>query len=328
MVSQGHHGGRTPVTAVALPGPVVAITGPTASGKSAVADAVAEALDSAVVSVDAMQVYRSMDIGTAKVPVDQRRVPLLMVDVADPSEEYSVVEFQRQGRAVIDGLLAQDRVPVLCGGTGLYLDALIDEMEFAPGHMGSPHRKEFEDYLERHGAQALWELLDGRDPESARVIHPHNSRRVVRALEMAAEGESYAARKERLRKRPAHYDARIWTIVRNPEVLPERIAERVDAMFSQGLVAEVESLMAQGLGEALTARQAIGYKEVIDYLEGRRTLAEARDAIVAATRRYAKRQRSWIRRDGRARPLDLDALSVDEAVARILEDLDQGTPVV
>ena len=303
-------------------GPVVCIVGPTASGKSSLAERLAVTLGSAVVSVDAMQVYRGMDIGTAKTPVDERACELMMVDVCDVGDDYSVRLFQRDARACVDALLAEGRTPVLCGGTGLYLDAVIDEMDFPAGQTGSEARERYEAIARDEGALALHELLRGRDPKSAELIHPNNVRRVVRALEMLDEGVSYAAKHEGLRARRPHYDALLFGITMDRERLYKRIDARVDAMVEAGLVDEVRVLAEGGLAETLTAMQAIGYKEVVAYLDGALTLDEAIDEVKRRSRRYAKRQLSWLRRDGRVRWLDYDRLDEDEAARIVLAALD------
>ena len=303
-------------------GPVVCIVGPTASGKSSLAERLAVTLGSAVVSVDAMQVYRGMDIGTAKTPVDERACELMMVDVCDVGDDYSVRLFQRDARACVDALLAEGRTPVLCGGTGLYLDAVIDEMDFPAGQTGSEAREHYEAIARDEGALALHELLRGRDPKSAELIHPNNVRRVVRALEMLDEGVSYAAKHEGLRARRPHYDALLFGITMDRERLYQRIDARVDAMVEAGLVDEVRALAEGGLAETLTAMQAIGYKEVVAYLDGALTLDEAIEEVKRRSRRYAKRQLSWLRRDGRVRWLDYDRLDEDEAARIVLAALD------
>lgn len=301
-------------------GRVVCVAGPTASGKSLVADLVAERLGTSVISVDAMQVYRGMDVGTAKTPPAERRAPLLMVDVADPLENYSAQRFQVAARACADALLAEGRVPVLCGGTGLYLDAVIDEMDFPAGEVGGKSRRAYESLLEERGPAALHALLAERDPESAAIIHPNNSRRVVRALELLDEGESYARRHEGLRARVPHYDAIIWGLTMARERLYERIDARVDAMVAGGLVDEVRGLAERGLTTEVTAGQAIGYKEVLGALSGACTLEEAVEAVKARSRRYAKRQLSWLRRDGRVRWIDLDETGPEGAAEVIVRE--------
>lgn len=304
---------------MSLPGPLIAIVGPTASGKSALAEHIALALNTSVISVDAMQVYRGMDIGTAKVPPAQRRCPLLMVDVADISQDYSVKLFQRDARACTDELLAEGKVPVLCGGTGLYLNAVVNDMRFPAGEAGGNLRSAYEQRLADEGPEALYQLLVQRDPASAALIHPNNARRVVRALEMLDEGTSYAVHHEGLKRLVQLYDVRIWGIACDRVELYRRIERRVDGMFEQGLVEEVRSLAEKGLAQTRTASQAIGYKELLEVLEGRATLDEARETIKMRTRRYAKRQLSWFKHDGRVRWLEVD--DPDAAAARIIADL-------
>lgn len=301
--------------------PVIAVVGPTASGKSAVADLVAEALGSEVVSADAMQVYRGMDIGTAKTPVSERRVPLLLVDVADPTEPYSAALYQRDSRREIDRLRAEGRVPVLCGGTGLYVRAALDEMKFPRGEVDGAARQRYQDLAGKLGPEGVHALLAERDPESAALIHPHNVRRVVRALEMLDEGVSYARQSAGFSKAREHYPSLQFALTMERARLYARIDARVDAMMRAGLLDEVRGLMDAGAADALTSRQAIGYKELIDALEGRCTIGEAVDLIKLRSRRYAKRQLSWFRRDPRITWLDMDVLDADGAARLIVDAL-------
>lgn len=302
--------------------PVIAVVGPTASGKSAVADLVAEALGSEVVSADAMQVYRGMDIGTAKTPVSERRVPLLLVDVADPTEPYSAALYQRDSRRAIDRLRAEGRVPVLCGGTGLYVRAALDEMEFPRGEVDGAARQRYQDLAGKLGPEGVHALLAERDSESAALIHPHNVRRVVRALEMLDEGVSYARQSAGFSEPREHYPSLQFALSMDRARLYARIDARVDAMMRAGLLDEVQGLMDAGAADALTSRQAIGYKELIDALEGRCTIGEAVDLIKLRSRRYAKRQLSWFRRDPRITWLDMDVLDADGAARLIVDALD------
>ena len=304
---------------------VICIVGPTASGKSALADEVAVRLGTDVISVDSMQVYRGMDIGTAKTPVAERRVPLQMVDVADVSQDYSVAMFQAATRALVDERRADGRAAILCGGTGLYLDGVIDVMDFPTGSTHGEVRSKYEDYLEVHGPCALWELLDSRDHASAASIHPNNSRRVVRALEMHDEGTSYAEQLAGLHARRPYYPVQMWGIVRDRSVLYDRINRRVDMMMGDGLVSEVEGLVSAGYGLDLTSRQAIGYKEVLAYLSGECAYDECVELIKRRSRHYAKRQISWLRRDGRVRWLDMDELDLGDAAQRIVDSYVSST---
>ena len=300
-----------------MTGPVVAVVGPTAVGKSAVADVLAERWESAVISADAMQVYRGMDIGTAKMPLEERHAPLLLVDIIEPDEAYSAALFQRDARQQIDQLQAAGKIPVLCGGTGLYIMAALDDMRFPSGEIEGGARRRYERFAEEHGPDALYELLNRRDPESAQSIHPHNVRRVIRALEMLDEGVSYAEQRKGFSTPKPVYSAHIFALTMERSRLYGRIDARVDAMVRDGLVEEVERLLERGAGPALTARQAIGYKEIIDYLNGACSLDEAIKLIKMRSRRYAKRQLSWFRRDDRITWLDMDSLDIEGAVDAI-----------
>ncbi len=305
-------------------GPVVSIVGPTASGKSELAEEVALRLGSSVISVDAMQVYRGMDIGTAKTNVENRRCELEMVDICDISEEYSVQKYQIDARSCADKILDNGVTPVLCGGTGLYLNAVIDKMFFPEGSLESSSRIKYQSILEAEGAEHLHALLEQRDPESAQLIHPNNARRTIRALELLDEGVSYAKHHEGLNAREPYYDARIWGISLDRKTLYERIEARVDAMMASGLLDEVRGL-SDALRASSTARQAIGYKEMLDYLDGDVELDEAVEQVKARTRRYAKRQLSWFGRDGRVRWLD-SSLGLDAMADSIVADVQPGEP--
>lgn len=301
-----------------LPGPVLAIVGPTASGKSELADEVAWHLGGQVVSADAMQVYRRMDIGTAKMAPGACKAPLRMVDVVEPGDEYSAALYQRDARAVVDGLIAAGCAPVLCGGTGLYVKAVIDEMDFPAGESASPVREHYTVLGEKIGPERLHALLAQRDPASAALIHPHNVRRVIRAFEMLEEGRSYADQHAGFGAPRPHYRALQFAVTRDREELYRRIDARVDAMMAAGLLDEVRALAAEGLGGTFTARQAIGYKELIDYLEGRCSLDEAVETVKLRSRRYAKRQLTWFRRDPRITWIDRDAVPLSQAVEMVV----------
>lgn len=292
----------------------VAIVGPTAVGKSDVADRLAARLSSEVLSCDAMQIYRGMDIGTAKMMPEECSAPLRLIDIVDPGVAYSAALYQSDARANVERLLGEQRLPVFCGGTGLYLKAALDEMDFPSGELEDERRVGYRELAERIGEEALHTLLAERDPESAAVIHPHNVRRVIRALEMHDDGVSYAQQKSKFSVPRERYHALWFGLTRSREVLYERINLRVDLMFEQGLVDEVRGLMDQGLGDALTSMQAIGYKEIIDALRGAITMDEARELIKMRSRRYAKRQLSWFKRDDRIVWFDMDEFTIDEVV--------------
>lgn len=300
----------------------VAIVGPTAVGKSDIADRLAARLSSEVLSCDAMQIYRGMDIGTAKMAPEECTAPLRLVDIVEPGVAYSAALYQADARVHVERLLGEGRLPVFCGGTGLYLKAALDEMDFPSGELEDDRRAGYQELAERIGEEALHALLAERDPESAAVIHPHNVRRVIRALEMHDDGVSYAQQKSQFSVPREHYHALWFGLMRNREALYERINLRVDLMFEQGLVDEVRGLMDQGLRDALTSMQAIGYKEIIDAFDGVISMDEARELIKMRSRRYAKRQLSWFKRDDRIVWFDMDDFTIDEVVEDILHRIE------
>lgn len=299
---------------------VVSIVGPTASGKSALAQSVALELDGEVVSADSMQIYRFMDIGTAKLKPEERLVKHHLLDIVDPGQSYSAQQFQDQARAAFRDITTRDKVPVLSGGTGFYVQAALEDMRFPEGEQDdNPLRAYYEDLQAQQGNKALWKVLNDKDPAAAALIHPNNFKRVIRALEMFEEGVSYADQVKNIKSLPEVVPSIRFFLKVDPLILAERINARVDMMREEGLVEEVEALMARGFEEALTAPKAIGYKEIIAYEQGRISLDEAFRQIKTATRRYAKRQRSWFRRDKRLIPLDADDLSADQMTEIICE---------
>ncbi len=304
-----------------VPKQVVAIVGPTAVGKSALADAVAARLGSSVISADSMQVYRGMDIGTAKARPSECQAPLLLVDVVDPETPYSAALYQRDARAAIDNLIYEGKIPVVCGGTGLYVRAALDEMSFPSGEIDDERRRAYQNFLNEKGEAELYSLLVTRDPASAELIHPHNSRRVIRALEMFDEGTSYASQHKGFDSYEEHFPTVYFALTMNRDLLYKRINKRVDMMFDQGLVDEVELLVKNGHEHALTSMQAIGYKEIIEALRGSLTLDEARELIKMRSRRYAKRQLSWFKRDKRMTWLNMDELSISQALEMICSSI-------
>ncbi len=307
---------------------VIAILGPTASGKSELAQQVALALGGEVVSADSMQVYRGMDIGTAKLPACEMQVPHHLIDILDPGQAFSAQLFQELSRNAFAEIFAKGKVPVLCGGTGLYIQAALEDMRFPKGEqLHNPIRQKYEQMAKQQGSAAVWDELYRLDEDSAHAIHPNNVRRVIRALEMHEQGISYAKQVSGMKDLPEVVPSLRFGLDRDPKILADRINTRVDAMFELGLVDEVKHLLDCGLRAALTAPQAIGYKEVVAALDGECTLDEAREQIKTATRRYAKRQRSWLRRDARLIHLNADELSSEELLAAVLETCTQRNAI-
>jgi len=306
---------------VSGPPPVVALVGPTATGKTALGVALASRLGGEVVNADSMQLYRGMDIGTAKPDRAERDgVPHHLLDLWHVRQAASVAEYRRLARAEVDRLRAADVVPLLVGGSGLYVRAVLDELDF-PG-TDPAVRARLEAELAEAGPAALHARLAAVDPAAAAAVLPSNGRRVVRALEVVEiTGGPFRAT---LPEPQRHYPAVVVGLDREPAELDERVAVRVDRMWAAGLVAEVEALAADGLREGPTASRALGYAQVLAQLDGTLTPAEARERTVSATRRFVRRQRSWFRRDptttwlDAARP-DLVDAALAVITARTLE---------
>ena len=280
---------------------VIAVVGATATGKSGLAIELARALGGEIVNADSMQLYQDMDIGTAKEPEAARQgVPHHLLDIWPVTQAANVADYQKLARAAIDEIIARGRVPILAGGSGLYVRAALDDLDF-PG-TDPVIRSRLEDELARLGAAALHARLAGLDPAAAAAILPGNGRRIVRALEVIEiSGRPFSATMPAYQQnRPA---VQIGLTLPRPE-LDRRIAARVDRMWQAGLEAEVRSLAAQGLRDGQTASRALGYQQMLRYLDGEWTLDQAREETMKATRRFARRQESWFRRDPRVRWLD------------------------
>lgn len=303
---------------------LIVVVGPTASGKSDLAQAIAHELDACVLSADSMQIYRGMDIGTGKLLSHEQYVTHYGLDVADPGESYSVAVFQEYGRALIDEQLSQGKAVVVCGGTGFYIRALIDEFDFPAGDQdNNPVREKYSQLLDEIGPHALWEELKRIDPASAEVIHENDTKRVIRAFELLADGTSYSKQKEAFQKIPQHYPATFIGLKVDPTVLNNRIDRRVDKMLASGLVEEVRRLLFQGFREGLTAQHAIGYKEIVAYLDGDCSLEEAVASIKVSTHRYAKRQRTWFKKDERIHWLSADEYDLSRLTRQSLDIIEK-----
>ncbi|MFC3894202.1 tRNA (adenosine(37)-N6)-dimethylallyltransferase MiaA [Lentzea rhizosphaerae] len=280
----------------------IAVVGPTATGKSDLAVALAERFGGEVVNADAMQLYRGMDIGTAKMTVEERRgVPHHLLDVLDVTETASVAAYQRETRAVVERLLAAGRPPILVGGSGLYVQAVLDDLKF-PG-TDDAVRERFEAELASVGPEALHRRLQELDPAAAIAILPSNGRRIVRALEVIElTGEPFSANLPK--PGPARYGTVQIGVDREVSELDARVDLRVDVMFASGLEDEVRALVRAGLRDGKTASRALGYQQVLSAMDGACTIDFAAEETKRATRRFVRRQRSWFRRDQRITWLD------------------------
>ncbi len=294
----------------------IAVVGPTATGKSDLAVALAERFGGEVVNADALQLYRGMDIGTAKMTVEERRgVPHHLLDVLSVTETASVAAYQRETRAVIENLLAAGRPPILVGGSGLYVQAVLDDLKF-PG-TDDAIRARVEAELASAGPEALHQRLRELDPAAAIAILPSNGRRIVRALEVIElTGEPFSANLPK--PGPARYDTVQIGVDREVSELDTRVDLRVDLMFAAGLEKEVRALVRIGLRDGKTASRALGYQQVLSAMDGACTIDFAAEETKRATRRFVRRQRSWFRRDQRITWLDGARPDLVEAAGKLV----------
>ena len=279
---------------------IVCVVGPTACGKTTLGVLLAKRYGGEVVSADSMQIYRGMTIGTAAPTAEEMDgVPHHMIAVADPAEQWSAARYAQAAIPIVDDILKRGKLPILVGGTGLWLDAVVQGREFAPGQAGGAVRRELEAQLAAEGMEPLLQELRRVDPESAARLHPADTKRILRALEVYREtGETITAHDERTRSLPPRYDA-VWLGLRfaDREDMKALIDRRVDAMVRSGLEEEVRTLLQSGLPPSATAWQAIGYKEFLGVLEGTATMEQAVAEVKLRSRQYAKRQLTWLRRN-------------------------------
>ena len=294
---------------------LIAIAGPTASGKSALAVELCLRIGGEVLSCDSMMVYRGMDIGTAKVTAAETRgVPHHLLDLTEPSQSFSAADYREAARACIADVARRGRLPVMCGGTGLYLDAVTRDMSLAHASADAEVRAALEQELAEFGAEALHARLADVDPTSAAALHVNDTRRVMRALEIyAVTGKPASEQHASPDENRELYDLKLCALRPDRAWLYARIDRRVDIMVKDGLIDEVKALLAGGLDSNCTAMQAIGYKEIVSALSGEMSVGEAIDLIKQRSRNYAKRQLSWLRRDSRT--LWLDVYEHDDAAA-------------
>ena len=278
---------------------IICIAGPTASGKTALSIALAKELDGEIVSCDSMQVYRRMDIGTAKPTLEEMGgIPHHMLSVAEPWEDFSVGKYCQMASPIVDDIIARGKKAIIVGGTGLYMDALIRGNAFAPVP-STGCREKLERLAEKEGISAVIEQLRAVDPESAERLHPSDQKRIIRALEVYLEtGETITAHNLKTQQIPPRY-APLWFALEDADraTLYSRIDRRVEVMLEQGLLAEIQALLQEGVPEKCTAMQAIGYKEFVDALRGRSSMETATALVQQSSRKYAKRQLTWFRRN-------------------------------
>ena len=280
-------------------GKLVILTGPTAVGKTALSVALAKKIGGEIISADSMQVYRGMDIGSAKVTAEEMQgVPHFLIDEFDPAEEFHVVRFQEYAKRYIREIQERGHIPILVGGTGFYIQAVLYDIDFTENGSDHSYREELEALAEEHGAEYLHMMLASVDPASAEAIHANNVKRVIRALEFYQEtGERISEHNEEERQKASPYQFAYFVLNDARDRIYANIDYRVDLMLEHGLVDEVRHLQAQGCTRDMVSMQGLGYKEILDYLDGRCSYEEAVRVLKRDTRHFAKRQLTWFRRE-------------------------------
>lgn len=279
--------------------PLIILTGPTAVGKTKASIGLSKAIGGEIISADSMQVYRHMDIGSAKITKEEMQgVPHHLIDVLEPDEEFHVVKFQQMAKKAMDEIYAKGKIPVVVGGTGFYIQALLYDIDFDEQETDSAYREYLEEIAKEKGAQYLHDMLKEVDSKAAQEIHMNNVKRVIRALEFYKQtGEKISEHNEKERQKESPYNFVYIVLNDDREKLYQRIDQRVDEMIKKGLVKEVESLKTKGYTKNMVSMQGLGYKEILSYLEGELSLEDAVYILKRDTRHFAKRQLTWFKRE-------------------------------
>ncbi len=278
--------------------PLVILTGPTAVGKTKLSIALAKAIGGEIISADSMQVYRHMDIGSAKIRLEEMEgIPHYLVDVLEPWEEFHVVRFQQMAKEAMKKIREHGHIPILVGGTGFYIQAIVKDIDFTENE-ASPYREELTRLAEEKGADFLYEKLQKVDPKSAQIIHAHNVKRIIRALEFyQMTGKKISEHNTEQREKSSPYQFAYFVLQDERTKLYKRIEARIDEMLQDGLIEEVTALKEMGLKRGMVSMQGLGYKEILAYLDGECTLEEAVEILKRDTRHFAKRQITWFKRE-------------------------------
>ena len=302
---------------------ILVLAGPTGVGKTELSINLAKRLNGEIISADSMQIYKYMDIGSAKVTEEEMKgVKHHLIDVVNPGKEFSVSDFKDYGEKALKEIYAKGKLPMIVGGTGLYINSLTCNMNFTESEKDDDYRKELDSLAEEKGNIYVHELLKDIDPISYKNIHPNNRKRVIRALEVyKLTGQPFSSYNAGEKLYDSNYDIHFYVLTMNREKLYERINKRVDIMMDKGLLDECIKLKEMGYTSSMQSMQGIGYKEILYYLEGKISLENAVDMIKQGSRNYAKRQLTWFRRDPRAIFLDKDVLSEEEIIDKISNDM-------
>ncbi len=308
--------------------PLIILTGPTAVGKTALSIELAKAVGGEIISADSMQVYRHMDVGSAKITEEEMQgVPHHLIDVLDPDEDFNVTLFQSMAKEAMEGIYARGHVPIIAGGTGFYIQALLYDIDFKANDDSPAIREELERIGEEKGSEYLHAMLREVDPESAESIHANNRKRVIRAIEYyRMTGQKISEHNKEEHEKSSPYRFYYYVLTCDRALLYERIDRRVDLMLESGLVDEVRKLKNMGCKRGMVSMQGLGYKEILDYLDGSCTLEEAVYILKRDTRHFAKRQLTWFKRERDVRWLELDSFDGDrkKVLEYILDDYNKG----
>ena len=301
--------------------PMVILTGPTAVGKTALSIELAKKINGAIISADSMQVYKYMDIGSAKImPEEMQKIKHYLVDELLPTDEFHVVKFQEMAKAALEEIYSDGKIPIIVGGTGFYIQGLLYDIDFYKQDADYEYRMELEAFAKEHGAQALHERLREIDPASYETIHANNIKRVIRALEYYhLSGKPISEHNEQERQKESPYHFAYFVLNDDRKNLYDRIEKRIDVMMEQGLLEEVTRLKQMGCHKDMVSMQGLGYKEILAYLDGEYSLEAAVDLLKKETRHFAKRQLTWFRRERDVIWFDKSKYSYDERM--ILEDM-------
>lgn len=306
--------------------PMIILTGPTAVGKTDLSIQLAKAINGEIISADSMQVYRHMDIGSAKVtPEEMDGVPHHLIDVLEPEEEFNVVVFQKLAKEALTGIYERGHIPIIVGGTGFYIQALLYDIDFTENDGDTAIRRKLEKLAQTQGAGCLHQMLQEIDPESAAAIHQNNVKRVIRAIEFYRQtGKKISLHNEQEREKQSPYQFLYYVLDTDRKTLYERIDRRVDLMMEHGLVDEVKHLADMGCTRDMVSMQGLGYKEILDYLSGEIPLEEAVYILKRDTRHFAKRQITWFKRERDVRWLELEQFQNDrkKVLEHILDEIE------
>ena len=301
--------------------PLVILAGPTAVGKTALSIKLAKKINGAVISADSMQVYKYMDIGSAKImPEEMKGIPHYLIDVLEPSEEFNIVRFQQMAEDALQKIYAKGQIPIVAGGTGFYIQALLNDIDFTQIDENTQFREEMERLAAEQGAEVLHERLRAVDPESAEAIHANNVKRVIRALEFYHQNQSpISAHNQEQKEHETPYNLAYFVLNVPRELLYKRIDDRIDEMLKEGLLEEVQKLKDMGYHRGMVSMQGLGYKEILAYLDGEYPLEEAVRILKRDTRHFAKRQLTWFRREKDTIWMNKDEFDYNED--RILDEM-------